>query len=115
MGAVDWWPCRSQSIGRALEELEVPAAAERKADGQRLGGVARQLGGNFTPSTDTGRVRDIIGAAELWVFRGRRRSASTGRRMARSRTTAGNGGWQRRHAYRLMDATKAVHDVSNWL
>lgn len=57
-------PTEAVALGRQLEELEKPRAAERKLAGQRAGGRGnKKLGENFTPSLDGGKSREIIGDA----------------------------------------------------
>jgi len=67
-GHVAWWRGAAEiarrvlgqgEVGRALEELEIPKAAERKGARTDL-----QPGGKLPPSTGpTGKTRDIVGSA----------------------------------------------------
>ena len=62
----DFLPSEAVDSGMRLEELERPAAEQRKAEGQQRGGdafKAKRLGGESPPSLPiaTGKVRDIVG------------------------------------------------------
>lgn len=61
----DFTPSEAVDVGRSLEELERPKAAERKAAGQKSGGKARhgQLDDKLPPSRDEPPTRDKVGSA----------------------------------------------------
>ena len=61
----DMTPSEKVAVGMAIEELEKPSAAERKAHGMTVPGRKKNAPGTVTGSVpkDFGDVRDIVGAA----------------------------------------------------
>lgn len=58
-------PSEAVALGRQLEELQKPLADDRRRAGQSLGGKGgkKQVGEKFTPTSDKGKAREIIGDA----------------------------------------------------
>lgn len=59
---LDMTPSEKVSLGRALEELERPKAAKRKADAGKAN-LPNASGEKFTPLAGAGKTTDIVGAA----------------------------------------------------